>query len=853
MPPAEKKTPLRAPASAKTAARESNRDAPASARPKSGARSRSPAKKGKKKTAAKEGDVGASPANGDDDVTDDAAADEDALQDGDVTADAATDEDALQDGEEAPAAATPPKLLRHISKQQSISQLERFQALGSAPKESDAAEAEAETKGSMAKAEPPRMVRGKTGLVKKRDHADEAIAELVAGVLPNWAGIDTEEIQVRDVSGHGGSKTYKVTAPEGTEPPCVALHSRSESVTSEEISEPRLMAAAIALHQAGLAPRRLAQGGDWYIVEWAGKALGQPFGGCDATEEELGTMLARIHKVPTDWYAPFRDKIRAQMPAFTRVLDEGNHAWWYSARGQEWLDGFDGDEMATWAALLPPPVSKLGRRIVTVHGDFHAGNLIRDSDDGTVLKAIDLEFAGVFYAAHDLSYAPVLCNINSAAKKRAFFAAYIAETNGAPATAEEVNDLAVDAELFIIGRFFGPLACFHLKGDDGEGSMMFKLLLKRVQIEHHFKKCVDARADVTKLDALLEKGLLGSGHGAMGQHGSIPTTLDASSIPLFKELLARDPTIVAAATAPAVFNRALTLGYMPLAIALIESGADITIAREALLKDDAKLLMTLVKDSDGSMLDTLCALDEQIKTAANTSENFVAALKPSSAAAALRMLEGGADVTAARDALLANGAKLLGALVVDPKCDTLIEALCAKDEQIKAVATSPELQLELLVASLQPSTWELGLKLLQEQGIPHAVRAALTEGDAAVTPTHALSFDGSQWLSDDGTDVPLGNSAYTWEFWARFTGHGCFASIGTAGHGHASGFHFDHGSNINHCAFVDRMHNAHAHMHMSCDHSPFNLPFVSVCRVSQFGTLGIFMRETRPRPSNGTI
>ena len=43
----------------------------------------------------------------------------------------------------------------------------------------------------------------------------------------------------------------------------------ARQVTSEEISEPRLAAAALAMHEAGLSPQRLAQGGDWYIVEWA--------------------------------------------------------------------------------------------------------------------------------------------------------------------------------------------------------------------------------------------------------------------------------------------------------------------------------------------------------------------------------------------------------------------------------------------------------------------------------------------------------------------------------------------------------------------------------------------------------
>lgn len=146
-------------------------------------------------------------------------------------------------------------------------------------------------------AAPPALVRGKTGLMKKRNHAHDSIAALVAHALPSWTGIDAEEIEVSDVSGHGGSKTFKVIAPDGTEPSAVAIHSRSESVTSEDISEARLAAAAAALLSCDVAPRRLAQGGDWYIVAWAGKALGSPFGACEGAPEELGQLLAKIHSV----------------------------------------------------------------------------------------------------------------------------------------------------------------------------------------------------------------------------------------------------------------------------------------------------------------------------------------------------------------------------------------------------------------------------------------------------------------------------------------------------------------------------------------------------------------------------
>ena len=279
---------------------------------------------------------------------------------------------------DAPERPAGPTLLRQISKQHSHkSSIDLFREINSEREEAPEAEQPETEDTAKAKPEPPRLVRGKTGLMKKRNHAHESIAALVVQALPSWAGVDVEEIEVKDTSGHGGSKTFKVTAPDGTDPPAVALHSRSEKVTTEEISEPRLAAAAAALLGAGVAPRRLAEGGDWYIVAWAGKALGSPFGSCEAEADELGRGMANIHKVPTDWYEPFRAKIKELMPAFSRVSD-GSHVWWYSARMQEWLEGVSGDTMAFYAATMPEPTSAFGKKIVTCHGDFHAGNLVRD-------------------------------------------------------------------------------------------------------------------------------------------------------------------------------------------------------------------------------------------------------------------------------------------------------------------------------------------------------------------------------------------------------------------------------------------------------------------------------------------
>ena len=92
-------------------------------------------------------------------------------------------------------------------------------------------------------------------------------------------------------------------------------------------------------------------------------------------------------QVPTEWFEPFRAKIKETMPAFTRVPD-GSHPWWYSARLNMWLEGVDGDAMAAWAAVMPVPGSPYGKRVVTSHGDFHSGNLVRNQVPRALLPLV---------------------------------------------------------------------------------------------------------------------------------------------------------------------------------------------------------------------------------------------------------------------------------------------------------------------------------------------------------------------------------------------------------------------------------------------------------------------------------
>ena len=173
----------------------------------------------------------------------------------------------------------------------------------------------------------------------------------------------------------------------------------------------------------------------------------------------------------------------------------------------------------------------------------------------------------------------------------------------------------------------------------------------------------------------------------------------------------------------------------------------------------------------------LFARDAAIRDAAIASEHLLQVLKPATSTMALVLLDNGADLSLARDALLADGAKLLRSLVLDPKSSLLVDALCKRDAEIKAVVASSE----MLVAALSPASAPVALWLITEYGveITAAVTTALTEGEAAVTSTTALRFKKDIFLEDDGTALPLGNSDYTMEFWIRFDGErGCFVGFG---------------------------------------------------------------------------
>merc|ERR1719262_1153276 len=92
-------------------------------------------------------------------------------------------------------------------------------------------------KGDEVAVEPAKLVRGLSGTSVNKN---EALANLVVTALAEdegWKGVKADQVTVKDVSGFGGSKTFKVTAPPRRgrhsarsvlEVPTVVLHSRPD-------------------------------------------------------------------------------------------------------------------------------------------------------------------------------------------------------------------------------------------------------------------------------------------------------------------------------------------------------------------------------------------------------------------------------------------------------------------------------------------------------------------------------------------------------------------------------------------------------------------------------------------------
>ena len=309
--------------------------------------------------------------------------------------------------------------------------------------------------------------------------SSRSLAEFVSHALaaePGWCSAEAGLFEVEDVSGCGGSKTYKVAATHvyspQLRPSSVALHCRLKPIMDRSSYFPRRMAAATRVFSAsGLGPRRLVEGDGWHIDEWAtgvtGNIRGHSFRdsrGRPGTVEEwakIGELLAHVHQLPCDWFEGPRQEIISAHPRMAEV-PRASHIWGYFASmhdpqemlGPLMVEG-DDDQEDLLAAYLELGalvcVHPVAARVVTTHGDFHHGNIL-DAAGG--LLCVDFESTCVSQAVQDLAYH--FCGDGTKGssnnpRKLAFLTAYLSALGEDP---EVLEPLLVECELASI-CFYG--------------------------------------------------------------------------------------------------------------------------------------------------------------------------------------------------------------------------------------------------------------------------------------------------------------------------------------------------------------------------------------------------------------
>merc|ERR1719265_2317894 len=158
-------------------------------------------------------------------------------------------------------------------------------------------------------------------------YENQKLAGMVADMLKahGWWQVEKELMQVENVTGLGNSTVYKVSVPR-CDPNEVALYKRylSPDLAADVISQERMTAAAHLLQSHNLAPHRLAEGGDWFIQAWEGD--GSPMFENVDEFRSLGTFVAKLHQLPTDWYDEYRSKLCSAWPILEEI-PRGSHAW----------------------------------------------------------------------------------------------------------------------------------------------------------------------------------------------------------------------------------------------------------------------------------------------------------------------------------------------------------------------------------------------------------------------------------------------------------------------------------------------------------------------------------------------
>lgn len=259
--------------------------------------------------------------------------------------------------------------------------------------------------------------------------------ELINVVFSSSEGkVDSSQVTVTPNDGNRVGKHFWLSIVGSPSMPTgVALHPRAITPWEKRADGARVM---FGEHE--LAPRRLGVCGDCFVETWEGDT---PFCLVDIQAwEDWGALLARIHKLPTEWFDTHRAGIEATMPSVANI-PRGSHLWPHLIRNMDCLQHFEEHGLFSSFAdrELRNPEHPAASRIVTALCNLHPDNVV----GGASLKVVNFERACVTHAVQDLA-----SQVSGPARPetRAFLRRYLEEM-GKTATPAEIERLLIDCQL----------------------------------------------------------------------------------------------------------------------------------------------------------------------------------------------------------------------------------------------------------------------------------------------------------------------------------------------------------------------------------------------------------------------
>ena len=214
-----------------------------------------------------------------------------------------------------------------------------------------------------------------------------------------WSELSDEDIKVKDISGEGGNKTWKIQNNKEVFPLLVACHQRKNALHNP-FSEQRMCDISQIFSIEDIAPSRIAHGHGWFMEIWEGSESWQLNEGRHVLK--LAELTSRIHAISTEWFDKWREKYVQRSPELS-LTNEKSHLWWYSHR-KEFLS-HDLFPPTTYDMFMNVsffyPRHWLSQKLVTSHGDLHYGNIVCGKNS---LKVIDFEYTGVTFLIHDIAF-----------------------------------------------------------------------------------------------------------------------------------------------------------------------------------------------------------------------------------------------------------------------------------------------------------------------------------------------------------------------------------------------------------------------------------------------------------------